>query len=201
MSDRTSDEIARATALMQRYCDGDARAFDELYPLVAPRLFAHLLTITANRAQAEDALQQTFLKLHGARAAYLRGADPLPWLYTIARRAAVDEHRRRRRLRAPSDGAPLPEEPTAGLRGLPDDDLDEEAARGQLARVAIAAVATLPASHREAITLTKLRGCSVAEAAQLLGTTPLAVKLRVHRGMIKLRALLDRDLRGEPAAI
>jgi len=52
---------------MQRYCDGDAGAFRQLYALVAPRLLGYLVKMTRERALADDLLQQTFLKVHRAR--------------------------------------------------------------------------------------------------------------------------------------
>src|SRR5215470_1319073 len=85
--------------LMGRYCDGDAAAFHALYSLLAPRLLGYLVSLIGERATAEDLLQQTFLKVHQARSAYVRGAEPLPWLYTIAHRTCLDEIRRRKNSR------------------------------------------------------------------------------------------------------
>ena len=89
--------MTEAKDLMQRYCDGDAGAFRELYALLAPRLLGYLVRMARERALAEDLLQQTFLKVHRARAAYVRGADPVPWIYSIAHRTFLDEARRSRR--------------------------------------------------------------------------------------------------------
>src|SRR6476660_6672174 len=83
--------------LMQRYQEGDASAFRELYALLAPRLHGYLLKMARSRAVADDLLQQTFLKVHRARAAYIRGADPVPWIYSIAHRTFLDETRRVKR--------------------------------------------------------------------------------------------------------
>src|ERR1043165_6058218 len=83
--------------LMARYQDGDAGAFRELYALVAPRLLGYLMKMARSKAVADDLLQQTFLKVHRARAAYVRGADPLPWIYSIAHRTFIDESRRVKR--------------------------------------------------------------------------------------------------------
>src|SRR5690242_12307880 len=103
--------------LMQRYQDGDASAFRELYALVAPRLLGYLLKMARSRAVAEDLLQQTFMKVHRARAAYVRGADPGPWIYSIAHRTFLDEARRQKRavVRVGDDDA-LPEQ-QADLHG------------------------------------------------------------------------------------
>src|ERR1700754_4485488 len=95
--------MAEAKDLMQRSCDGDAGAFRELYALVAPRLLGYLLKMTRERALADDLLQQTFLKVHRARGAYVRGADPLPWIYSIAHRTFIDEARKVKRTSARTD--------------------------------------------------------------------------------------------------
>src|ERR1043166_1659549 len=86
--------MAEARELMQRYCDGDAGAFRELYALVAPKLLGYLMKMTRERALAADLLQQTSVKVPGARAACVRAADPLPWIYSIAHRTFIDETRK-----------------------------------------------------------------------------------------------------------
>ncbi len=72
------------TSLMSRYCDGDASAFREIYLGIAPRLLDHLAASFADRAHAEALLQSTFLRFHRGRRAYVRGRDPVPWLFAIA---------------------------------------------------------------------------------------------------------------------
>src|SRR5947208_9711565 len=107
--------MAEPKELMQRYCDGDASAFRELYALVAPRLLGYLVKMARERALADDLLQQTFLKVHRARAAYVRGADPLPWIYAIAHRTFIDETRKVKRTKVKvAEGDELPDAP-AGI--------------------------------------------------------------------------------------
>src|SRR5688572_25924343 len=79
--------------LMQRYVEGDAAAFNELYRKIAPKLFGYLLRVTRDPALAEDLLQTTFVKVHRARNAYLKGAPIVPWILVIARRTFYDERR------------------------------------------------------------------------------------------------------------
>ncbi|MEO7731771.1 MAG: RNA polymerase sigma factor, partial [Kofleriaceae bacterium] len=141
---------------MQRYCDGDAGAFRELYALVAPRLLGYLLKMARERALADDLLQQTFMKVHRARAAYVRGADPLPWIYSIAHRTFIDETRKHKRaVVRVGDGVDLPEV-AAGLTGESDDRRDEVRGDPALLAAALDALAELPAQQREAVVLTKL---------------------------------------------
>jgi RNA polymerase sigma-70 factor (ECF subfamily) len=184
--------------LMQRYCDGDAGAFRELYALVAPRLLGYLLKMARERAVADDLLQQTFMKVHRARAAYVRGADPLPWIYSIAHRTFIDEARKRKRaVVRVADAEELPEVP-AGLTGESADQRDDGRADPELVTAALDALAELPDQQREAVVLTKLDGKTVAEAAAIAGTTTGAMKVRAHRGYEALRKLLGRPP-GAPA--
>jgi RNA polymerase sigma-70 factor (ECF subfamily) len=179
-----------AAELMTRYCDGDADAFRELYREVAPRLLAYLTGMTRSRAVAEDVLQVTFLKVHRARGAYVRGADPVPWLYAIAHRTFIDDWRRRSRGQIPTDDRAMPEA-AAVLNGEAAVDAAERTeADPERTRAALHALAQLPAAQRQAVVLTKLEGKSVAEAAAIAGTTPGALKVRAHRGYEALRRLL-----------
>jgi RNA polymerase sigma-70 factor (ECF subfamily) len=174
---------------MARYCDGDDRAFRALYALAAPRLFAYLTCLVRDRSLADELLQQTFIKLHNARATYVRGADPLPWMYTIAHRICLDEFRRvrRSRVRLGCDLRGIPEAP-ATLEGSAESarpDYDERTIEATLE-----ALDALPDNQRLALVLTKIQGKSMAEAAVILGTTPGAVKLRAHRAYVALREIL-----------
>jgi RNA polymerase sigma-70 factor (ECF subfamily) len=184
--------MADAKDLMTRYCDGDAGAFRELYALVAPRLLGYLLKMARERALADDLLQQTFLKVHRARAAYVRGADPLPWIYSIAHRTFIDETRKHKRaVVRVGEAEELPEVP-AGLTGESEDRRDEGRADPELMAAALTALAGLPVQQREAVVLTKLDGKTVAEAAEIAGTTVGAMKVRAHRGYEALRKLLGK---------
>jgi len=192
--------MADTKELMARYCDGDASAFRELYTLVAPRLLGYLMKMARQRALAEDLLQHTFLKVHRARSAYVRGADPVPWIYAIAHRTFLDEARKQKRaVVRVGEGDQLPEQ-QADLRGDADDRRDEPRADPELLTAALDALAELPAQQREAVVLTKLDGKSVAEAAEIAGTTVGAMKVRAHRGYEALRKLLSGRARGAKAA-
>lgn len=182
--------------LMARYCDGDASAFRELYAEVAPRLYGYLVKMARQRPLADDLLQQTFLKVHRARAAYVRGADPIPWIYAIAHRTFLDEARKGKRAKVGVGETDELPEVAADLHGDPAGRRDEPRADPELVKATLDALAELPAQQREAVVLTKLEGKSVAEAAEIAGTTVGAMKVRAHRGYEALRKRLGR----EPAA-
>ncbi len=182
--------MATEAELMARYCDGDASAFRELHARVAPRLVAYLARMSGERALAEDLAQQTFMKVHRSRAAYVRGADPVPWMFAIAHRTFLDEMRRKKRSRVQvaKDERGVPEQP-ATIEGAPAN-AGSDGADPQLVQAALAALDQLPPAQREAVILTKLSGKSIAEAAAITGASPGAVKLRAHRGYLALRKAL-----------
>ncbi|HUQ07843.1 MAG TPA: RNA polymerase sigma factor [Kofleriaceae bacterium] len=179
-----------AIALMQMYCDGDANAFRQLYALIAPRVHGYLLRMVRERAAADDLVQLTFLKVHRARAAYVRGADPVPWIFAIAHRTFLDDVRgkQRARVRVTDDGETP--EAVADITGAADGAGIEGDGTKELTAATLAALQMLPPAQREAVVLTKLSGKSIAEAAEIAGTTPGAMKVRVHRGYEALRKAL-----------
>jgi RNA polymerase sigma-70 factor, ECF subfamily len=190
----SSDVLPRTDAdfAMERYAAGDSAAFAQVYDALAPRLFGYLLRQTRDRARAEDLLQQTMLHIHRARDRFIVGAEVRPWAFAIARRLLVDDVRRGRRVVLSDDGGPdlgISEHPAA----------DEVAQAGELALRIQAILNGLPTSQRAAFELIKQEGLTVAEAAQILGTTVAAVKLRAHRAYEALRTALgeiDASLEG-----
>ncbi len=181
--------MADAKDLMARYCDGDASAFRELYALVSPRLYGYLVKMARQRSLADDLLQQTFMKVHRARQAYIRGADPVPWIYSIAHRTFLDETRRKKRAVVRVGDEDVLPEISADLEGQTPDRRDDPV-DPELVQTALDALASLPEQQRQAVVLTKLEGKSVAEAAEIAGTTVGAMKVRAHRGYEILRNLL-----------
>lgn len=174
-----------AKDLMARYCDGDASAFRELYTLVSPRLYGYLVKLCRHRALASDLLQQSFMKVHRARAAYIRGADPVPWIYAIAHRTFIDEFRRQRR-----DTTRLAE--LRDLEASPRDGAHDDGSDDRV-NDALVALARLPHDQRQAVVLTKLEGKSLLEAAEIAGTSVTAMKVRAHRGYKALRGHLAQS--------
>jgi RNA polymerase sigma-70 factor (ECF subfamily) len=177
---------------MGRYCDGDEAAFRALHAALAPRLYHYALSIVGDRTSADDILQRTFLKLHLARHAYVRGADPVPWLFTIVRRLCLDEYRDRTRGRLAAER--LREvDVHAGMSGSVEGITETLLAAEQLETSTLAALESLPPQQRQAVVLTKLQGMSTARAAAVAGTTPGAMKVRAHRAYAMLRRLFGSE--------
>jgi len=184
--DAEGGAYAPANRAMDRYAQGDDAAFSDLYDALAPRLFGYLLRQTRNTAKAEDLVQQTFLQMHCARGRFICGADVVPWAFAIARRLLIDWVRRSGRevsLELREEGGAPPPMSTAPAQ-------DEMLHCKELALSIERELARLPDAHREAFQLLKQEGLSLVEAAQVLGTTVSAVKLRAHRTYQALRGAL-----------
>lgn len=181
-----------ASAAMDRYACGDDAAFSELYNLLAPRLSSFLMRRTRDGAATEDLVQQTFLQMHCARRHFAPGAAVTPWAFAIARRLLIDAFRKKGRDLSTSDG-----EEEARESMSPGASPDEIAARRRLARRMGEQLARMSETDRTAFELVKWDGLSMAEAAEVLGTTANAVKLRAFRTAEVLRATLGAEVREE----
>jgi RNA polymerase sigma factor (sigma-70 family) len=163
--------------LMERFLGGDASAFEALFARHAARVHAYLRRMVGPTG-ADDLTQTTFLSVVRSRERFVRGARFRPWLYAIASNAARDQLRRARFEQPTEDGAPLEQ---VAEDVLPDPALEKAVHR---------ALAQLPAPQREAIVLHRFQGFSFGEIAETLGLTESAVKVRAHRGYVRLRVLL-----------
>jgi RNA polymerase sigma-70 factor (ECF subfamily) len=175
---------------MEQYAGGNPEAFIRVYDVVAPRIFAFLLRQTRNRAQAEDLLQQTMLQVHRARDQFIPGAAVVPWAFAIARRFLIDSVRRGPR-EILHDGTEL------DIRAATSPRADDLVAASELAARIERTLAQLPEQQRTAFQLIKQEGLTFAEAAEVLGTTVAAVKLRAHRAYTAVRLELGSDVATE----
>jgi RNA polymerase sigma-70 factor (ECF subfamily) len=187
---------AQLTQAMLRYAQGDNEAFRGVYAELAPRLHGFCVRLCAGRAEADDLLQETLLKLHRSRAAYRPDANPLHWAFAIARCAYIDRLRRRKvrpevlstRAGNENDGAQTAlSEPEAELRAL------------QLQQAVQAALDLQPEAARTAYILVRLEGVSIADAAAILSASSDATKQRVHRVALALREQLEKRGLNVPA--
>jgi RNA polymerase sigma factor (sigma-70 family) len=181
--------------LMQRYVGGDASAFRDLYRVAGPPLLGYLTRLCGQKSLADDLLQQTFMKVHRARGAFVLGADPMPWMYSIAHRTFLDEARRRKRAKVNVSATSELPEVAAQITGQ----TIEQSSQGpdpELRDAALLALQQLPEAQRTAVVLTKLSGKSISEAADIAGISVGAMKVRAHRGYEMLRKLLKGGLHG-----
>ena len=188
--DRGSAEAAsEASSLdraMSRYAKGHDAAFGEVFHALSPRLLAFLRRLCGSPELAHDLVQETFLRMHRARGSFVPGSAVVPWAYAIARNCFVS-HARSLKSRAARSSLDITDhEVAAGL----DSNAEETAAVRQSAELVERTLAQMSVTNREAFVLIRFEGQSVAEAAQILGASEGAVKLRAFRAYEILRGVL-----------
>lgn len=156
---------------------GGGEALAALYRHFAPVVHGVLLGYV-QKADADDLTQDVFetalQRLHE-----LRDAAAFPgWIVSIARRAALDEHRRR----TPMTGVEI----EAASGAAPQEDRID-------AQHTLQAIRALPEAYREPLLLRLVEGLSGPEIAERTGLTPGSVRVNLHRGMAQLRRLLGAD--------
>ena len=170
---------------MQRYQQGDPEAPGVLIGAVSPGLLRLFRSQLVSRQQADDLLQDTWLRIHRVRHTYRPGEPVLPWIYAIARRVRIDGYRRMSRIMSHETTMDvLPEAPAAT------EPRDTLPAFETL-------VADLPESQREVLTMLKVGGLSLEEVARATASTVGAVKQKAHRAYDRLRKLLQPDERDD----
>lgn len=187
----SGNDDAEIDAAMERYAQGDDRAFAVVHAGLYQRLRLFLLRLCRSQALADDLLQEAFMRMHRARGSFAAGSRVVPWAYAIARNAHTDHTRsaHTRRVRSldedGDDGSARDEVPAE-----PGSNAEEVHIAKQTARVVEEALARLPPAQREAFVLIRYEGMSVADAARILGATENAVKLRAFHAYEALRSAL-----------
>ncbi len=175
--------------LLRRSAAGDSGAFEAFVALHQAAVFRFLRASTADAADAEDALQETFVAAWRSSANYRGDAPPRAWILGIARNAA--RHARRRRAGEPADFVSLDDLGLDAGWGAED---PEQALSATLRREALqAALARLPASDREILVLRELEELDGASVAAMLGLTVAAMKSRLHRARLRLAAEVRKE--------
>ena len=183
----TSMDRDTELALVARLRAGDSAAFDIVHTAFNTRLFNFLARLSQRRDVAEDLLEETWLRLV-ARASSLRTDTRLaPWLFTVARNLYAS-YCRARLVETSHAASLIALWPSAAVRSSP----FEEFAANETARRIEGALATLPVASREALLLVATEGLSPAEASEVCGISPEAMRQRLSRA----RALLGQRLDG-----
>lgn len=174
---RTREEELRG--LMVAYQSGDSRAVDDLVRRLSPSLLAFFRG-SLSSGEADDLLQECWLRIHRVRHTY-RSTEPLlPWVFAIARRTRVDGYRRMRRRTARE--LAVSELPEPHARRIP----SPAAEHGEVFDL----LCSLPDGQREVLLMLKASGMSLEEVARATASTVGAVKQKAHRAYAKLRLLI-----------
>lgn len=180
--------------LLQRIAAHDTAALAELYDRHSRLLFGFILRIVRDRGEAEEILQEVFLRMWKRAETYdaLVGG-PLPWIVRVARNCAIDRLRARR-LRAAVE---TPAIAGAATEAVPAKDIQtpEAAVLGaERRRTLTGALAGLPAEQRRLIEAAFFEGYTHSELAQRFALPLGTVKTRIRAGMIAMRQRLEHSV-------
>lgn len=160
------------------------------------RALSMALQLTRNRSEAEDLVQDTYVKAWRGFDSYMPGRPFLNWLLRIMQRAYLDSRRRENPVRkaeslnsmiSPADGD-VQEIPIPDTGPGPDEELIRQEFKEELER----ALNELPDVYRSAIVLCDIDGLSYGEIAEIQKTTIGTVRSRIHRGRKFLRDIAQR---------
>jgi RNA polymerase sigma-70 factor, ECF subfamily len=184
-------------ALMLRYQQGEVRAFEVLLTRHRKPVFNFILRFVGDAAQAEDLLQDAFLRVIKGADTYQRQAKFTTWLYTIARNLCVDASRRAKHRRAASLDAPLDASGEGNGGTLLDvvgdkgPATDRQVISKELGGRLWAAVEKLSEEQREVFLLREFHDMPFKEIADVVGCPENTVKSRMRYALEKLRADLE----------
>jgi len=181
---------------------GDPAAFDRLVDAFAHRLSGFVYRMTGSREDADDLVQEVFLRVVRRIAAYEHDGRFEAWIFRIAANLVRDRLRKARRAPKLVSGdadasAGYQADAASGPRGLDRIEAKTEPADARMVRceevdALESALARLPEAEREVILLRHFSQMSFRQIAELTGT-PLGTALaRGHRGLARLREMLDR---------
>lgn len=183
--------------LAERASNGDARAVRLITTRNNQRLYRAAWSVLRRRAEAEEAVQEAYLKAFTGRAKFDGRAALSTWLTRIVLNEAIERKRaaaRRKRTLGAADVA-LIEEYKDRFAGQRVPTPENEVARAEVARLLEAAIAQLPEEFRTVFVLREIEDMSVEETADALSLSPQTVKTRLFRARAKLRKALDPELK------
>jgi RNA polymerase sigma-70 factor, ECF subfamily len=175
-----TDDLGGALARAQ---SGDEAGFLELWQQLQPRLLRYLRIL--NCSDADDVASETWLQVVRDLPKFRGGDEDFRrWLFTVGRHRAIDDARARKRRPT----IPMPET----IAAVADDDLVEDQVLHSLSvRKAVTLLAALPVEQAETVALRVLAGLDTSAVAGILGKSPGAVRVALHRGL--------RTLANDPA--
>ena len=181
--------VAADEELMDRIAHGDADAVRLLYARYGRLVFGLAMNVLGDSATAEEVCQDVFMRVWEKSGSYRADRGKVAtWLARIARNRAIDVLRS---ARAKPDGSTVDDEPTSADEQGPDPgDRLLQTFREEQVR---AAVASLPADQRTALSLAFFRGMTHREIAETLGEPLGTVKTRIRDAMMKLRSRLGKS--------
>jgi RNA polymerase sigma-70 factor (ECF subfamily) len=171
--------------LVNEILSGDVNSYALLVKRYQKPIYNLMLRMTGSEQDALDLTQETFVRAYEKLDKFHPSAPFFPWLYTMGLNLVRDFLRRAKRSPIES----YESESSLSVEISQDDRLADQID----AQEVLEGLQTLPVDYREALLLRFHEGLSVSEVAYALGLSLSAAKMRIHRGLLKLRQLLEKQ--------
>jgi RNA polymerase sigma-70 factor (ECF subfamily) len=185
------------TTLVAQARQSDAMAFSELVRRYENKIFRLALHITQNREDAEDVLQEAFLKAYEHLDQFQGNSKFYTWIVRIAVNQALMKLRRRKTDKSVSMDEQFDTGEDTLVREIAawDEDPEQQFSREELGRILESAVQSLEPPYRSVFVLRDIDDLSTEETAQALDLSIPAVKSRLLRARLQLREKLTRHFK------
>ncbi|MDG4883062.1 RNA polymerase sigma factor [Mesorhizobium sp. WSM4884] len=191
-----ADAIAGDMALVRRALAREAGAFRSIIKTHNQRLYRIARGVVRNDAEAEDIVQEAYMRAFAGLETFRGDASLATWLSRIVINEALGRLRKRKRVVA------MPENPEAQIIRFPlnqsgsnpSDDPERTMAQRQILGLVERATDSLPDVYRTVFVARVIEGLSIEETAELLGIRPETVKTRLHRARALVRKALDDEI-------
>jgi len=173
--------------IIGRFLGGDREAFSILVDAYKGPLFRLALRMTGSAQDADDLTQEAFLRAFQTLGRFRIGERFFPWLYTVSLNVIRNHLRKARALAEGTAGKGLPESTD------PRDDPSAAAIGREQGRRLQGYLLRLPVPVREALILRFYDGMAFEEIASVTGDTISSAKMKVYRGLEKIRAMMEAE--------
>lgn len=193
----TSEPLLDESALVAQSREGDAEAYGQLVRRYQNKIFRLAQHITQNREDAEDVLQETFLKAYEHLDQFQGNSKFYTWIVRIAVNQALMKLRRRKNDKSVSLDEQIDTGEDTIVREIAawDEDPEQQLSREELGAVLDSAIQSLDAPYRSVFVLRDIEELSTEETAEALGLSVPAVKSRLLRARLQLREKLTRQFK------
>ena len=197
MTETTPSEVFDETPLVERARSGDAAAFSELVNRYERKIFRLAKHITQNDEDAEDVLQETFLKAYSHLDTFQGQSKFYTWIVRIAVNEALMKLRKRKSSRTVSLDEPTDTGEETMVREIAvwEEDPEQKYSRDELREILDKAVESLKPAFRTVFVLRDIEELSTEETASALDISIPAVKSRLLRARLQLREKLTKFFR------
>ena len=170
-----------------RVLGGDREAFAVLIDAYKGQVFSLAFRMTGSAQDADDLTQESFLRAYQSLGRFRTGERFFPWLYTVSLNVIRNHLRKVKAMPEEAAGNEMPE--ATDPRSGPDD----EAIGRERARRLQGCLLRLPVPVREALVLRFYEGLSFEDIASVTGDTLSSAKMKVYRGLEKIRVMMEVD--------